>query len=71
MPEPARVAILTGANGGLGSTVFPMFREAGFRVAATGLNWSPLPDESDEFFAMDLDLTTPGSAAQLAQRTLA
>jgi NAD(P)-dependent dehydrogenase (short-subunit alcohol dehydrogenase family) len=34
-----RVALVTGASGGLGSVVTPLFLDAGYRVAAVALDW--------------------------------
>lgn len=34
-----KVALITGASGGLGSVVTPMFLDAGYRVSAAALDW--------------------------------
>jgi 3-oxoacyl-[acyl-carrier protein] reductase len=70
MLDEKPVAIITGASGGLGSTVLPMFREAGYRVAATGFNWNWPPEDEPGFFTRSLDLTVRANAANLVADTL-
>ncbi len=70
MPETKPVVIITGASGNLGSTVLPMFREAGYRVAATGFNWNWPSENEPGFFTSSLDLTVRASAANLVAQTL-
>jgi NAD(P)-dependent dehydrogenase (short-subunit alcohol dehydrogenase family) len=67
----ARVALITGASGGLGSTVLPMFHEAGYRVAAAALDWPKRPAARDELLVLTADLRDPAAAAGVVQQTLA
>jgi len=64
------VALVTGAQGALGSAVTGVFRGAGFRVAAVARRWkesTPAPD----FLAIDADVTTRAGAEFSAQRAMA
>jgi NAD(P)-dependent dehydrogenase (short-subunit alcohol dehydrogenase family) len=63
--EP-QVALLTGASGGLGSVVLPMFRKAGYRVAAAALDW---PKRPAGCLTMTADLTDPKAAQSAVQQT--
>jgi NAD(P)-dependent dehydrogenase (short-subunit alcohol dehydrogenase family) len=67
-----RVALITGASGGLGSVVTPMFLESGYAVSAVALDW-PAAGSSDaiddRWHAQTADLTSPAAAQAVASRT--
>ncbi len=65
-----RVALVTGASGGLGSTVLPMFLEAGYRVAGVALEWPQQPAASEELLALTADLADPAAAAHTVRQAL-
>ena len=67
----APVILITGASGGLGSVVTPMFLEAGYRVAAVALEGpDPVPEISG-ILTMHADLTHPLHAADAVRKTVA
>ena len=55
---PARrpVALVTGASGGLGPFVIDAFRDAGYRVSATGLKWDAPARGADHVSEADLSI---------------
>jgi NAD(P)-dependent dehydrogenase (short-subunit alcohol dehydrogenase family) len=59
----AKVAIITGASGGIGSALVDAYRGFGYGVLATGRS---MPDSDDPgVFAMDCDVTDPASGEQI------
>ena len=42
MPTPARIALITGASGGIGSAIARRFAAEGFRLALCGRNTEKL-----------------------------
>jgi NAD(P)-dependent dehydrogenase (short-subunit alcohol dehydrogenase family) len=65
-PSPP-VTLMTGASGGLGSVVLPMFLEAGHRVVAVALDW---PQPAVPGLKLTADLTDASAAEGVVQRTL-
>lgn len=61
-----RVAIITGASGGLGSVVTPMFAESGYAVSAVALDW-PAGSEHG-WHTQTADLTSPAAAEEVTRR---
>jgi NAD(P)-dependent dehydrogenase (short-subunit alcohol dehydrogenase family) len=55
-------AIITGASGGLGSVVTPMFLDAGYRVTAIALDWPGKPRPSSSLHLVTADLTSSARA---------
>jgi len=53
-----RVALISGASGGLGETVVRTFLEAGYRVAGTARAWKKDRIPEGEFLPLEADLTT-------------
>ena len=66
-----RVALITGGSGGLGSTVVPMFLEAGYRVAGVALDWPAEPAAGENLLLIAADLAVPDAAADAVGQTLA
>jgi NAD(P)-dependent dehydrogenase (short-subunit alcohol dehydrogenase family) len=64
VPEAAGpVTLLTGASGGLGSVVLPMFIDAGHRVAAVALDWpQPSPSYRNRWLALAETVPHPNRA---------
>src|SRR5215510_11324319 len=65
-----RVALITGASGGLGTVVTKMFLDAGYRVSAVALEWPEQLRESDSCMATQLDLTSRAAAESAVKKTL-
>ncbi len=66
----ARVALITGASGGLGSTVMPMFLDAGYSVSAVALEWPARPPDSPSRRIAKADLTSSAAANKVVQQTI-
>jgi NAD(P)-dependent dehydrogenase (short-subunit alcohol dehydrogenase family) len=66
----AQVALITGASGGLGSVVTPMFREAGYRVSAVALDWKNPSPAADAELVLQADLTVSSEAESVVAKTL-
>ncbi|MBZ5525007.1 MAG: hypothetical protein LAP21_22485 [Acidobacteriia bacterium] len=65
-----RVCLMTGASGGLGSTMLPMFLESGYRVAAVGLDWPTPVVSHSSLLTMTADLTRSSEAEKVVRRTM-
>ncbi|MES1257326.1 MAG: SDR family NAD(P)-dependent oxidoreductase, partial [Acidobacteriota bacterium] len=61
---------MTGASGGLGSVVLPMFLEAGYRVAAVALDWPGPPALNPALLPMRADLTKAAEANAVVAKTV-
>ncbi len=61
---------MTGASGGLGRVVLPMFLEAGYGVAAVALDWEERPVLSPALLPMKADLTKPAEARAAVAKTV-
>jgi NAD(P)-dependent dehydrogenase (short-subunit alcohol dehydrogenase family) len=64
------VALITGASGGLGTVVTPMFLEAGYRVSAIALNWDKRLKTSNVCMVSTADLTSRTAAESVVKKTL-
>lgn len=64
-----RVAVVTGAAGGIGSATVQRLREEGMTVVATDLDEASLPDLSEHHFS--LDVTDPNDVARVMDAVLA
>src|SRR5947207_13500528 len=58
----SQVALITGASGGLGSVVTPMFREAGYRVSAVALDWKDPSPAAESELVLQADLAARSEA---------
>ena len=65
-----RVALITGASGGLGTVVTQVFLDAGTRVAGVSRSWKS-PPAHPGFFALNGDLASDGAVEKLFRETLA
>lgn len=65
-----RVALITGASGGLGSVVTALFLEAGYRVSAVALDWDKPAPPSESWMAVRADLTIRSAAESVVRQTL-
>lgn len=65
----SRVALITGASGGLGSVVTPMFLDAGYSVSAVALDWPVRPHDSPTCRVGKADLTSAAAAKKIVQQT--
>jgi len=65
----ARVALITGASGGLGSAVVPAFLEEGIRVAGLSRQWRNRPGAVG-FEAVEGDLSTREGAEAVVEETV-
>ena len=65
-----RVALITGASGGLGSVVTAQFLEAGYRVSAVALDWESPAPPSESLIATRADLTVRSAAQSVVQQTI-
>ncbi len=66
-----RVVLITGAKGGLGTSVTRAFLAAGAMVAGSSKTIRDSDFENGRFAAIPADLTVAGSAGQLVEATLA
>lgn len=64
-----RIALITGASGGLGSVVTPMFLEAGYSVSAVAHEWPSRPHDSPTCRSATADLTSASAAKKIVQQT--
>jgi len=69
MPSQPRVALITGASGGLGSVMTPMFLEAGYSVSAVALDWPSRPHDSPTCRCATADLTSASAVKKVVQQT--
>jgi NAD(P)-dependent dehydrogenase (short-subunit alcohol dehydrogenase family) len=72
MPTKAvqKVALITGASGGLGTVVTQMFLEAGYRVSAVALNWPKPLKQSDACMVTTADLVSRKAAEAVVRKTV-
>ena len=68
MSTPRRVAIITGADGGIGAGLTDAFRQAGYAVVATSLS-IPASDEP-ELLTVQGDITEPDTAQRVVGQAL-
>ncbi len=66
----SRVALISGASGGLGSFVTPMFLDAGYAVSAVALEWPSRPPDSATCRIAKADLTSAAAANKVVRHTL-
>jgi NAD(P)-dependent dehydrogenase (short-subunit alcohol dehydrogenase family) len=66
-----RVALITGASGGLGTVVTQMFLDEGYRVSAVALDWPKRLASSGSCMATQADLTLRKAAESVVKKTLA
>ena len=66
----SRVALITGASGGLGSIVVPMFLESGYRVAAVAHEWPEPAPAHKSCVAMTADLQVSAVCENVIRKTL-
>lgn len=66
-----RVALITGATGGIGGAIAKKMKEAGVTVVVTGRNIAKLNAEfGDEFIKIPCDLAAEGGAVELVMNTI-
>jgi NAD(P)-dependent dehydrogenase (short-subunit alcohol dehydrogenase family) len=65
-----KVALVTGASGGLGTVVTQMFLEAGYRVSAVALEWPKPLKQSDPCMVTKADLLSRKAAEAVVRKTL-
>lgn len=66
-----RVALITGATGGIGSAIAKKMKEAGATVVVTGRNIAKLDAEfGDEYIKIPCDLAADGGAVELVMNTI-
>ena len=70
-PAKQRVALITGASGGLGTVVTQMFLDEGYRVSAVALDWPRKPARSSSCMVMEADLVSRQAAESVVKKTLA
>jgi NAD(P)-dependent dehydrogenase (short-subunit alcohol dehydrogenase family) len=68
MTQPQKVAIITGAERGIGAGLAAAFRGAGYAVVGTSL--SITPSEESDFLAVQGDITEPDTARRVVERAL-
>jgi len=66
-----KVALITGASGGLGTVVTQMFLEAGYRVSSVALEWPKPLKQSDVFMVGKANLVSPKAAEAVVRKTVA
>jgi NAD(P)-dependent dehydrogenase (short-subunit alcohol dehydrogenase family) len=66
--EPKKVAIITGASGGIGAGVAAAFRDAGYAVVGTSLSM-PTSDDAD-VLAVQGDITRAETAQRVVEQAL-
>jgi NAD(P)-dependent dehydrogenase (short-subunit alcohol dehydrogenase family) len=66
-----RVALITGASGGLGTVVTQMFLDEGYQVSAVALDWPKPLARSGSCMVMEADLTLRKAAELVVKTTLA
>ncbi|MCL2749056.1 MAG: 3-oxoacyl-[acyl-carrier-protein] reductase [Alphaproteobacteria bacterium] len=65
-----KVALITGATGGIGEAIAKTFRDMGATVVITGRNESKLKELGDGFIAIAADVSKPGEADRLIKETI-
>lgn len=65
-----RVALITGASGGLGSVVTPMFLDAGYAVSAVALDWPRRSAPDPRLQRQTADLASSAAARKVVDRTV-
>jgi len=65
-----KVALITGATGGIGEAIAKTFRDMGATVVITGRNESKLKELGDGFIAIAADISKPGAAGDLISKTI-
>ncbi|MDE6481251.1 MAG: 3-oxoacyl-[acyl-carrier-protein] reductase [Alphaproteobacteria bacterium] len=66
-----RVALITGATGGIGGAIAKKMKEAGATVVVTGRNIAKLDAEfGDEYIKIPCDLAADGGAVELVMNTI-
>ena len=66
-----RVALITGATGGIGGAIAKKMKEAGATVVVSGRNVAKMSDEfGDEYIKIPCDLATEGGAVELIMETI-
>jgi NAD(P)-dependent dehydrogenase (short-subunit alcohol dehydrogenase family) len=68
MTEPQKVAIITGAERGIGAGLVAAFRGAGYAVVGTSL--SIAPSEESDFLAVQGDITEADTARRVVEQAL-
>ncbi|SCK12388.1 NAD(P)-dependent dehydrogenase, short-chain alcohol dehydrogenase family [Variovorax sp. HW608] len=66
-----RVAVVTGASGGLGLAICEHLRAAGASVVQLDISYPPAPAESDGVLTMHCDIGEPASVAAMAEQVRA
>jgi 3-oxoacyl-[acyl-carrier protein] reductase len=65
-----RVALITGATGGIGEAIAHTFHAMGAKVVISGRNEAKLKELGDEFIAIAADISKPGEADRLIKETI-
>ncbi|MCL2890068.1 MAG: SDR family NAD(P)-dependent oxidoreductase, partial [Alphaproteobacteria bacterium] len=65
-----KVALVTGATGGIGESIAKSFRDMGATVVITGRNVAKLNELGTGFIAIPADLGVPGEAERLIKETV-
>ena len=66
-----RVALITGATGGIGGAIARKMKEAGATVVVSGRNTAKLDAEfGDEYIKIPADLSADGGAVELVMNTI-
>ena len=65
-----KVALITGASGGLGSVVTPAFLDAGYRVSAVALDWPKRRRATRSVIEIAADLTSSAAAKAAVARSV-
>lgn len=66
-----KVALITGATGGIGIAIAKQMRDAGARVVVTGRNQAKLDEEFDSsYIKIAIDITKDGAAEELIKETI-
>ena len=65
-----KVALITGASGGIGEAIAQTFRDMGATVVITGRNEAKLKELGDGFIAIPADISKPGAADDLIAKTI-
>ena len=66
-----KVALITGATGGIGGAIARKMKEAGATVVVSGRNTAKMDAEfGDEYIKIPCDLATEGGAVELIMNTI-
>ena len=66
-----KVALITGATGGIGAEIAKKMKQAGATVVGSGRNVAKMDAEfGDEYIKIPADLTTDGAAVELVMDTI-